>query len=273
MNVHWTDRRWWVSLVLALAIALSWFKPLDTIAVEQAEAGFGRALAAFATARALNAVISVVQGTEVSAGLGLGVTLTPGQVLDPINDLIEQFSTLALWASLAFGAQVLMLKMGAFWGMSLLVTLLAVACMGWLWSGRPCPVHLKGLLAVVLLLRFALPLVNVGSELAFQAFMAERYQISQQGLGDSARALGALQEGRQTGGTEPLGLKPPSPRWWDVPGQLDALKQAGEQAVNHIIHLAVIFCVQTLVLPLVLGGVLLAAGRRLAGLPMKEAAG
>jgi hypothetical protein len=265
MTLRWTDRRWWVSLLLVLAVALSWLKPLDTLALAQAEAGLGRALAAFATARTLNAVVSVVQGTEVSAGLGVGVTLTPGQVLDPVNDLIEQFSTLTLWASLAFGVQILMMNMGAFWGMSLLLTLVAVACVAWLWAGRSWPGPLKGLLAVVLLLRFALPLVNVGSDLAFQTFMTERFQTSQQGLGQSATHLGVLQAGGGQAGGAGVDAKAASPRWWDVPARLEALKQAADQAVNDIIKLAVIFCVQTLILPLLMVWVLLTAARRLAG--------
>lgn len=284
MNLRWTDRRVWVSLWLALAVALSWLKPLDTLAQAQAEAGLSRALAAFATARALNAVVSVVQGTEVSAGFGLGVTLTPGQVLDPVNDLIEQFSTVTLWASLAFGAQVLLMKMGAFWGVSLLLSLVAVVCGAWLLRGKPWPRPLKGLLAMVLVLRFALPLVSVGSDLAFQSFMAEGFQSSQQGLGQSAAHLGALQagekplgptgaasgqpgaEGKAERNAEREAISPPaSPRWWDVPARVQALKQAADQAVNDIIRLAVIFCVQTLVLPLLMGWLLLAAARRWAG--------
>ncbi len=266
LNVSWTDRRAWLSLLLALAVGLSWFKPLDNLALAQAEAGLGRALAAFATARALNAVVSVVQGTEVSAGLGVGVTLTPGQVLDPVNDLIEQFSILTLWASLAFGVQVVMMNMGAFWGMSLLLTLVSGACIAWLWLRRPWPETLKGALAVVLLLRFALPLVNVGSDLAFQHFMSERFQTSQQSLGQSASTLGDLQAGAAASPRSDSDAPVASPpRWWDVPARLDALKQAAEQAVQDIIRLAVIFCVQTLILPVLMIWVLLTTSRRFVG--------
>ena len=86
-----------VTLLLAALVAFSWFSPLDIVATQQVDAGLKRALVSFATARTLNAVISVAQGTEVAIQpLGFGVNLAPGQVLDPINDLVEQFSHLIL---------------------------------------------------------------------------------------------------------------------------------------------------------------------------------
>ena len=87
-----------VAVIAMLAVVWgAWLAPLDAPATEQVEAGLKRALISFAAARALNGVISVAQGTEVSVQpLGVGVTLAPGQLLDPINDLIEQFSNLML---------------------------------------------------------------------------------------------------------------------------------------------------------------------------------
>lgn len=46
----------------------------------------------------------MAQGTEVAVEpAGVGVIFTPGQILDPVNDLLEQFSNLMLAASVAFG--------------------------------------------------------------------------------------------------------------------------------------------------------------------------
>ncbi|MCB1800484.1 MAG: hypothetical protein KDI82_02230 [Gammaproteobacteria bacterium] len=62
------------------------------------EAG-NRAIAAFAVARTINGVVSVIQEMEVGVSLGINTTLQPGQILDPLNDLIERFSTAALIAA------------------------------------------------------------------------------------------------------------------------------------------------------------------------------
>ncbi|MCU0929027.1 MAG: hypothetical protein MUE62_07545, partial [Burkholderiaceae bacterium] len=66
--------------LLGLLVVLAWWAPLDAAAERQVDAGLKRALATFAAARALNALISVAQGTEVALEpAGVGVTFTPGQ--------------------------------------------------------------------------------------------------------------------------------------------------------------------------------------------------
>ncbi len=122
--------RWHHPLTAATLLAIllaAWVLRIDDAALHEVDAGWKRALATFAVARALNAVISVAQGTELAVQpAGLGVTLAPGQALDPINDLIEQFSTLMLLASVAFGAQRVLIGIGAWWPMSLALTAVAV---------------------------------------------------------------------------------------------------------------------------------------------------
>lgn len=72
-------------LMLAL-VACAWLAPLDGPATDQVDAGLRRALISFVTARALNAAISVAQGTEISVQpVGVGATFAPGQLLDPAN--------------------------------------------------------------------------------------------------------------------------------------------------------------------------------------------
>ena len=100
---------------MASIVLCSWLAPLDAPAVQQVDAGLKRALVSFATARALNAVISVVQGTELAIQpAGIGLILTPGQVLELINDLIENFSDLMLAACVAFGVQKVLIGIGGF---------------------------------------------------------------------------------------------------------------------------------------------------------------
>jgi len=86
------------SMVGLVAVALlAWLPWLDRVAVEHVEDGFRRALIAHATARALNAGISLLQETTVAVSvLGTGVTVALGQVLDPLNDLVEWFASMTL---------------------------------------------------------------------------------------------------------------------------------------------------------------------------------
>lgn len=241
-------------LLVLLLIALAWLQPMDAAAEVQVEAGLKRALTTFAAARALNAVISVAQGTEVALEpAGVGVTFTPGQVLDPVNDLVEQFSSLMLVASVSFGVQRTLLAVGGHWAISGLVTVLLLA---WLWLRWRGSRRLDQWLLLALLLRFAIPAVTLGSDAAFQWFLAERYQESQ-----AALSLG-------TERVTELTVTPPTDeraeswsaraeRWWtqagsslDVSARMEALKQSATAMTEHIIELIVVFLLQTLILPL-----------------------
>ena len=105
--------------------------------MQQVDAGLKRALVSFATAWALNGVISVAQGTEIALQpAGVGVTLAPGQLLDPVNNLVEQFAQLMLIASVALGVEKILIGIGSDWTMSLALTIVTLMFSVLLISGR-----------------------------------------------------------------------------------------------------------------------------------------
>jgi hypothetical protein len=266
-------RRSLLLLGLAVVLGSAWLAPLDSSASRYAEAGLKRALVSFATARTLNAVISVVQGTQVAVQPGgVGVTFTPGQALDPINDLVEQFSLLMLAASVSFGVQLALIKFGAFWGVSLVLSVVALA---WAWSGwrRPrASEWLTRFLVALLLVRFAMPLIALGSEAAFHLFLAEDYAAGQASIELSAGQVASL----SALATEPSADESVTDRvkrWWsqgtDVRKRFEELKEVAGRTIEHIIKLIVVFVLQTLVLPLLLLWLLLKLGGVLACLSGK----
>jgi hypothetical protein len=258
-----------LSVLLLLLVACAWLRPLDDAAAAHTDAGLKRALASFAAARALNAVISVAQGTEVAVQpAGVGVTFTPGQVLDPINDLVEQFSTLMLAASVSFGVQRALIGVGAWWGAALLLSVVALGWIGLHWAGRAPPAALTWLLCTLVLLRFAVPLVALGSDAGFRLFLAEDYAAGQARIERSADEFTRL-----AAPTDPArpdeGVAERLRRWWaqnaDVAARFDEMKQVAARTVEQVIKLIVVFLLQTLVLPLLLLWALWRAARWLTG--------
>jgi hypothetical protein len=268
-------RRLWLLPVLALVLAAAWLAPLDETATQQVQAGLKRAVASFAAARALNAAISVAQGTEVAVHpAGVGVSLAPGQALDPVNDLVEQFSVLMLGASVSFGVQLALIKMGGFWAVSGLLSVVALAW-GWArWRGGDLPVWLTRLFVALLLVRFAVPVVALGNEAAFRLFLSEDYAAGQATIELSGREIeraGAPGAPAASGpAPAPGGLGETLRKWWesaaaevDVNERLDRLKEAAGNAIDHIVMLIVVFLLQTVVLPLLLLWAMLRLGRAL----------
>lgn len=241
--------------LIAIMVACAWLSPFDTNANEHVDAGLKRAVATYATARVLNGVISVVQGTEVSAApAGIGMTFSPGQILDPLNDLVEQFSHVMLIAMVAFGVEKVLLTVGASWMISLTLSLIAAAWCTLYLLELNRPGWLARLLLILLITRFAMPVALIGTDVIFQRFMAADYQESQEALlavQGEASQLGTSSQGA----TDKQGL-------WDrlkstavdsfseARSRLEKLKVSTEKAVERIIKLMVIFTLETIVFPI-----------------------
>ena len=244
-------------LLLVAILALSWTSPLDAISTEQVDAGLKRALVTFATARMLNAVISVAQGTDVAIEpAGIGVKFAPGEILDPINDLVEKFSTLMLFASIAFGIQKILITLGGHWAVSATLSAAVVLWSAWHLSGRHIPEWCTKLLLITLVLRFAVPLVTVGSNELFQQFLDNDYKQSQAVLESGAANvmnMAALDAQPQTQENRSL-----LDRWKEmapninVKERLAHIKDSAEQWTEKMINLMVVFLLQTLIFPLLL---------------------
>lgn len=269
----------WLLPALALVLAGAWLAPIDATATRQVESGLARAVASFAAARALNAAISVAQHTEVAVHpAGVGVSLAPGQALDPVNDLVEQFSVLMLGASVSFGVQLALIKMGGFWAVSLLLSAVALAW-GWArWRGGALPVWLTRLFVALLLVRFAVPLVALGNEAVFRLFLSEDYRTGQATIELSSREIASAGAPGTPATPEPApvpgGLGEKLQNWWesaaskvDVSQRLEELKQAAGRTIDQIVMLIVVFLLQTVVLPLLLLWAMLRLGRALIDSP------
>ncbi len=276
-------RRIGLGAAAAAVVAAAWLAPLDAGALAQAEAGLKRALATFATARALNAVISVVKGTEVAVEpVGVGVVFTPGQVLDPLDDLVEQFSSLMLAASVAFGVEIALIRIGGHWAVSAALTALVLGWAAWTAMRGRAPPWLSRLFFGLLIVRFAVPVAILGSDAAFQVFLAKGYEedrakieLSSGQIDKLATPLRESKPEAPTDGSAGLFSFPRQAealREWlrqntDVRKRLEELKEAASAAVNHVVNLIVVFVLQTLVMPLLIVWGLLRLGRVLLARP------
>ncbi len=121
-----------LTIIIIILSLTSISSNIDTAALSLHDKAFERSLTAFGIAKALNAVISVFQGTELSfTPIGMGVNVSIGEILDPLNDLIERFSWVMLVATISLGVQKFFLLIGtklfiqlAFAASSLLLILL-----------------------------------------------------------------------------------------------------------------------------------------------------
>ena len=252
------------TLVALLAASLALLGALDRTGEEFADAAFKRALFTFAAARGLNSAISVAQGTELAVEPGgVGVIVSIGEALDPVNDLVEQFSTVMLVATSSLGLQNILLDMTSWWG----VTTLSVAAAIWVLLTTWLPNQqfkrfapsARRILLVAIFIRFAMPILMIATTWTFNTFLAA----------EQAEATAALEAA--TTQVETINSEADAPEPTENPSLLDRLDAALDEALaamqigdrlerlqtalsdasEHVINLIVIFLLQTVVLPIV----------------------
>lgn len=234
----------------------------DRRGAAEVEAGFQRALVAFALARALNGVISVVQGTEVAIQpAGVGINLAPGQILDPVNDLVERFSWVMLASTTSLGIQRLLLEIFAWPGVSVVLALLAGLLVMALWQRDGRLAHRRGWLIrlglFVAVLRFLVPALAISGQAIHDAFVEPRYLAAVGGLEEAVVGLGELsadagldkEEGKASVMERLKNWYSETEAALDVEARLEAYRELAGRAVEQTIELIVIFTFQTILLP------------------------
>ncbi|QEM81258.1 hypothetical protein [Halomonas binhaiensis] len=161
------------SLVLLMLVAISWWDAVDHTAQRHVESATTQALVAYAAARGLNAGISVLQSSEVGLSLGAGVSTRPFEILDPFNDLVEQYADIMMLAIGSLVGQNLLLEISAtpFFKATLSITALLLLASVWLHprSARWC----WKLFVLVCLPRFLVLITLLLNTLVSQAFLDE----------------------------------------------------------------------------------------------------
>jgi hypothetical protein len=258
------------TIIFVLAFGLIASQALDARGQEYTDGALKRSLLTFGVARALNGVISVAQGTEIALQpAGVGLTFTPGQILDPINDLVERFSWVMLMSSASIGIQKTLLLMSA-WPWFTGITLFILACttaMLWLpkTQGHSATRFMLKLSFLALVLRLSVPCIAIGSEWVYQGFLAPQYDEATAQLEKTKENIGKINqttsEGEQAGNAsgsiweDATQLYKSASKYADIDAQMEQLKVAAAEASEYLVDLIVVFVFQTILLPLIfLGG-------------------
>ena len=261
-----------VSLLLAGAALLAYLAVLDALFERTAirhlddrgrayySESLKRSAYTYAVVRGINGVISVLQGTDVAVSpAGIGVTLAVGEILDPINDLVERFSWVMLVSAASLGIQMALMEMGAWFGFRILLTAALILIIMGIWIPRAVWADIgqvgRRLIIVALLIRFGLPAVALVSGGIYDHFLADQYETSIRSLeriNDEIREAGAKAE--TTGGYFD-GLRqffggggdesdPP------IRERIAGLREKLSDYAEYVITLITVFVLQTVILPL-----------------------
>ena len=173
-------RRQAAVLAVLIIIAFSWLNVIDRKAQEYVDEATVQALSIFGTLRLANAVISVIKTVEVDAVIA---SVQFGQMLDPVDDLIEDASSVLKMSIGSLIVQKILGEIVATSFFKLLLTLCGALLIVslFLGEGRYSGFLIK-VFALVGLARFLVVLVIFLNGIVDQAFVSERTSAEHNGL-------------------------------------------------------------------------------------------
>lgn len=246
-----------LGIIILLLLTLNYLPQTQKVTHNYLDASLERAVTSFAIAKGLNALISVAQGTEIAATpAGMGVNFAIGELLDPVNDMVERFSWVMLASTVSLGIQKVIVSIVGTPLMQALFSLLAFLFFYALIRGhRFMATQTLRLFLFFLILRFSMPLIALGNEMIYQNFLAADYRQSVAQLQETQNSVETIQQ--QENRDEKLSLWAKIKRAYEstasalnIKKQLADLKTTLEASFNHLLSLITIFTIQTILFPL-----------------------
>lgn len=254
-----------LSVLFIFAIFFSQTQTLDISSKQHIDKAFNRALIAFGIAKTLNGVISVAQGTEIAIQpAGIGINLTPGQILDPVNDLVERFSWIMLLSTTSIGIQKIFMSMSVWPAFNTFLLIFLTLGLITLFIKTNKYINLRifilriSLLFIVL--RFTVPIAGLGNEFIYHIFLEQDYISSTQELEATAQQVGQLNENekyrqpdikKKSVWESAKEFYTSTSEMLDVSKKIEGYKEAAKESTHHIINLIVVFIFQTIIIPII----------------------
>jgi hypothetical protein len=253
-----------LSLFMIFVLVLSLSLGVDESAKEIQNEAFNRAFMAFGLAKGLNMVISLIQGTQLSfTPVGVGLSFSIGEILDPFNDMVERFSWVMLASTVSLGVQKIILELsgGLFLQVALVLSVGLATVLLWykqLKNSLYLSYSLK-LFAILLLLRFSAVLFIYSSEILYNTTLEKKYTNASERVMLTKTQLDDLHQKNKLLVYEQKkegffsGLSSKYDRVLDnlnISKQLESMHSSIEKASQSIVTLITIFITQSVLLPL-----------------------
>jgi len=258
-----TNRANVIIFMVVLILPTAFLYPFAESGSEHLDGAFKRALAGAAIARGLNGVISVAQGTEFAVQpAGMWVVLAPGEILDPINDLVERFSWIMLLASSSLGVQQVLLAMSGWHGILVGLTVGGILLVAVSWFGGAKWTWLRSFLLrfflLMTMLRFMMPVVSVANDWVYNTFLSQQYEAASVELKTATDSLDEINEEVISRPVEESSgiigkakeIYRSAKKQIAVENRFDDYGRIAETVSENIIWLISVFLMQTLVFPL-----------------------
>ena len=251
---NWNKLLLVIFTLLALCLALSF--TIDDNAKKLVDESFKQSVIVFGSAKALNAMISLAQGTQINLPF---VTVAVGEILDPINDLVEQFSLVMLASMVSLGIQKILLNFVTTDIYNYLLFTSIIIFNFWLFKRFTNDEKIRNLFFkitfILLFLRFAIPMMAYVNEVSYNYFVKPQYNIEELNQ-DILKVKDDVSKINQ----DTITQKEDSSFFNKVMEKFDSsyyekkvneYKNAVDNSSQYIIDLIIVFIFQTIFLPII----------------------
>ena len=213
------------------------------------------AVIVFGVAKGLNAAISLAQGTEISPP---GLTISIGEVLDPINDLVEQFSWIMLASITSLGIQKILMNFVTADIFTFLVIISLIIFNIWLFirfqnDSKARNIFFKFTILLIFL-RFSVPLMSLINSSIYDNFVQPDYNIqtSKEMVSKSSSNIGNIANDTMKN-EEKKGFFDSITKIFDADyykAKVKEYQDATEETSKYILDLIIAFSFKAIIFPL-----------------------
>ncbi len=209
-----------------------------------------KALYTFSVAKGLNGVISVVQNSYMDlTPAGVGVEFAAGEILDPLNDLVERFSLIMLYSVAAIGVLKILNYVDLYISLKILLPVALILFLFGIWFKE---IFLKYALKVTvfsLILSLLIPFYTLLNYTFYDSFLKKDYENSINKLEKSIKDINSIQVVKVEKKRDILSYITNTVTKFDLQKRIDTLKAKLKDIGNYIVNILIIYIFQVLVLP------------------------
>lgn len=240
------------------------FNMIDSSAEQVIDDNMKRATAAFAIARGINGIISIIQESQlhIEPG-GLGISVAAGEILDPVNDLIERFSWIMLLSLISLGIMKTLIQISSWLSVDIFLSFgLFFILLGMFLKRNKreilFSISKKALLGAIII-RFAVPVVAHLNQKVYYSVLEREYNVTATELEHSNKKLKKLNEnmeetsnakqntgwmGKLKDATENI------EKIVNLETKISSIKKMAGNIADTLVRLSVVFLLNTVLLPI-----------------------
>ena len=228
-------------------VAVSSSRLLDDYVDEYTTTSIKNAALTYATARGINGLVSMLQSSEVEAGVIVTGSITIGELLDPLNDMIERFSTVMTWVLASLSAQKILLLLASHELFLYLVAVLGISALLLLFYGQPrAQSPVVRLFLVAVFIRFSLGLAVALNSGVDYLFLDQQLQVNSAEIENFQANLMRMDSSKEL---DEEGIRATAIAFWEGLS-MDELSRKISHGIENFINLVAIYLLKTILFPL-----------------------